>query len=151
MGSPGQPCDGLECAGGSTCVAGQCHLECGGNGQPCCGHACTGTLHCAVDPENGIEVALGTQFTRVDGGLLGSDEDRTFGSGTCGSLQTRSRFAVSKLNSARGQCDKAWWFDPKNEKDCRVTVHFRVSTLASIACSIDVFVNPPPRPQVCSP
>ena len=151
VGSPGQPCDGSSCAAGSTCVAGECHLECGGKSQPCCGHDCTGKLRCEADPDNPVEVALSPQFVRVDGGLLGSDEDKTFGSSSCGPLQTRKRFAVTKLNSTRGECEKAWWFDPKNEKDCRVGVHFSVSTLASIACQIDVFVDPPAKPNVCLP
>jgi hypothetical protein len=94
---------------------------------------------------------LAPEFVRVDGGLLGTDEDRTFGSSSCGALQTRARFAVTRLNAARGQCDKAWWFEPKNEKDCRVAVHFNVSTLASIACKVEVFVDPPPKPDLCMP
>jgi len=151
VGNPGQPCDGSSCAGGSTCVAGECHLECGGKGQPCCGHDCTGKLRCTPDPESGVEAALGSQFVRVDGGLLGADEDRTFGSSSCGPLRTRGRFAVTRLNATRGQCDKAWWFEPKNEKDCRVAVHFSVSTLASIACQVDVFVQPPAQPDLCLP
>ena len=151
VGNAGQPCDGTRCAGGSACVAGECRLECGGFGQPCCGHACTGSLRCATDPENGLEEALVSQFVRVDGGLLGSDEDRTFGSSSCGPLRSRSRFAVTQLNAARARCEKAWWFDPKNDKDCRVTVHFGVSTLASIGCRIDVFTTPPAKPDLCLP
>jgi len=151
VGNPGQACDGSSCAGGATCVAGQCQLECGDKGQPCCGQSCTGSLRCAANPDNGVELALGPQFARVDGGFLGADEDRTFGSSSCGPLLTRRRFAVTKLNSDRAQCEKAWWFDPKNEKDCRVAVHFNVSSLASIACRVDVFVDLPPRPDVCLP
>ena len=151
VGGPGQPCDGSSCAGGSTCVAGECHLECGGKGQPCCGRNCTGSLHCAADPQSGVEVSVPSQFVRVDGGLLGTDEDRTFGSSSCGALSTRSRFAVTALNATRARCEKAWWFDPENEKDCRIGVHFSVSNLASLACRVDLFVNPPPKPDICLP
>jgi hypothetical protein len=151
VGGPGQPCDGSSCAGGSMCVAGECHLECGGKGQPCCGRNCTGALHCAADPESGGELPAPSQFVRVDGGLLGTDEDRTFGNSSCGALSTRSRFAVTALNATRAQCDKAWWFDPKNDKDCRIGVHFSVSSLASLACRVDLFVNPPPKPDICQP
>jgi len=151
VGSAGQPCDQGSCSGGATCVAGECHLECGGKGQPCCGRDCNAKLHCSKDPDGGVETPLAPEFVRVDGGLLGTDEDRTFGSSSCGALQTRARFAVTRLNAARGQCDKAWWFEPKNEKDCRVAVHFNVSTLASIACKVEVFVDPPPKPDLCMP
>ncbi len=151
VGGPGQPCDGVSCGGGSTCVAGQCQVECGGKGQPCCGTSCTGSLRCAANPESGVEEPAPSQFVRVDGGLLGTDEDRTFGSSSCGPLRTRSRFAVTALNATRAQCDKAWWFEPKNDKDCRVGVHFTVSNLASLACRIDLFTNPPPKPDICLP
>jgi hypothetical protein len=87
----------------------------------------------------------------VTGGLLGTDEDQTFGNSSCGALFARKRFAVTKIGAGRGTCDKAWWFDPKNNKDCRVSVHFNVSILGEIRCRVDVFATPPPKPSVCVP
>ena len=58
-------------------------------------------------------------------------------------------FALTKQGSGRGQCEKAWWFDPKNEKDCRVAAHFDVSMFGSIACKIEVFAAPASKPNRC--
>jgi hypothetical protein len=135
VGGADQPCDGERCATGA-CVDGRCRTACGGAGQPCCAkNVCSGALRCTADPESDIEPQLG----------------RIFGASSCGALRTRGRFAVTKLGSGRGQCEKAWWFDPKNEKDCRVAVHFDVSMLGAIACRIEVFAAPRPLPNRCSP
>ena len=112
---------------------------------------CSGALRCQPDPESDIEPQLSTEDVAVGGGLLGTSEDRTFGSSSCGPLRTRGRFAVTKLGSGRGQCEKAWWFDPKNEKDCRVAVNFDVSMLGSISCRVEVFGAPATKPKRCAP
>lgn len=150
VGSPGQPCDGDSCAAGATCVRGECRVECGGKGQPCCvGSACSGQLHCAPNPENSLEHLVFTRDVPLEGGFFGTNEDQTFGSSTCGALRRRARFAVTKLGSGRGDCAKAWWFEPKNEKDCRVGVHFDVGTFGSLTCRVEVFATDPPKPDLC--
>ncbi|HET9955641.1 MAG TPA: hypothetical protein VFQ61_14100 [Polyangiaceae bacterium] len=152
VGGPGQPCDGESCSAGATCVRGRCELECGGRGQPCCGTSeCSGRLRCAEDPEDGLEHSVASQDVSVGGGFFGTSEDRTFGSASCGPLMRRQRFAVTKVAEGRGDCQKAWWFDPKNERDCRVAVHFEVSTFGTASCHVDVFALKPPKPRRCSP
>ncbi|HVY31375.1 MAG TPA: hypothetical protein VHB79_32705 [Polyangiaceae bacterium] len=149
VGGPDQPCDGERCASGA-CVGGRCRTACGGANQPCCANSvCSGALRCSPDPESDIEPQLSSEEVAVGGGLLGTSEDRTFGSSSCGPLRTRGRFAVTKLGSGRGQCEKAWWFDPKNEKDCRVAVHFDVSMLGTISCKVEVFGAPVSKPKRC--
>jgi hypothetical protein len=133
-------------------VRGLCRIECGNKGQPCCGaNECSGKLRCTPDPENGIEHSVSAETVEVSGGLLGTDEDQSFGKSSCGTLRKRQRFAVTKVGSGRGECSKAWWFDPKNDKDCRVGVHFNVSTLGSIQCRIEAFASAPPKPDLCLP
>ena len=150
VGGPGQPCDGETCGGGTVCVRGSCRAECGGRGQGCCARReCSGELRCVPDPQNAIEQAILAENVVVDGGFFGTDEDRAFGSSSCGALRSRSRFAVTKLGSGRGDCPKSWWFEPKNERDCRVSVHFNVSTFGSIQCRVEVFAMPPPKPDIC--
>jgi len=152
VGAPGQFCDGESCGGGATCVRGMCRLECGGRGQPCClDDECSGKLRCGSDPENAGEHSISSQELALSGGLFGTDEDQTFGKSSCGALRRRARFAVTKIGSGRGDCAKAWWFDPKNDRDCRVAVHFNVSTFGSIQCRIEVFARVPPRPDLCLP
>jgi hypothetical protein len=150
IGGPGQPCDAGNCSGGATCVGGVCQLSCGGRKQPCCpDNQCSGKLKCTPDPENAIEYKVAGEDVEVSGGLFGSDEDRLFGDASCGALMTRARFAVSKLESGRGSCDKAWWFEPKNEKDCRVAVHFDVSPLGRVRCRLTAFALAPKKPDIC--
>jgi hypothetical protein len=151
VGGPDQPCDGERCASGA-CVAGRCRTACGGAGQPCCAHdVCSGALRCTPDPESTIEPRLATEDVVVSGGLLGTTEDRVFGGSSCGPLRTRGRFAVTKLGNGRGQCDKAWWFDPENDKDCRVAVHFDVPMVGAIACRVELFAAPQVLPNRCAP
>jgi hypothetical protein len=151
VGGPDQPCDGERCASGA-CVGGRCRTACGGAGQPCCGsNVCSGALRCTPDPESDVEPQLASEQVEVSGGLLGTSEDRVFGNSSCGPLRKRGRFAVTKLGAGRGQCDKAWWFDPKNDKDCRVAAHFDVSVLGTIACRVEVFAAPKALPNRCSP
>jgi hypothetical protein len=151
VGGPDQPCDGERCATGA-CVAGRCRTACGGAGQPCCASSvCSGALRCTPDPESDVEPHLATEDVVVSGGLLGQSEDRIFGGSSCGALRTRGRFAVTKLGSGRGQCDKAWWFDPKNDKDCRVAVHFDVPMVGAIACRVELFAAPRALPNRCTP
>lgn len=107
-------------------------------------------LTCSANPENSIESRVTSDRVDVDGGLLGTNEDQNFGHSNCGRAGTRSRFAVTKIGSGRGTCDKAWWFDPNNEKDCRVAVHFDVSTFGSLSCVVEVFAKPPGKPDVCT-
>ncbi len=150
VGGPGQPCDGSSCSGGATCVAGTCQLSCGGRGQPCCaGAECSAKLKCAQDPENSAELLVAKEDVRVAGGLLGTDEDRLVGGSSCGPLKTRTRFAISQLGGGRGNCDMAWWFDPMNDKDCRVNVHFEVSPLSEVQCHVEAFAYPPRKPDLC--
>jgi hypothetical protein len=150
IGGPGQPCDGFACSGGATCVSGQCQVACGGRGQPCCaGSECSGKLRCTADPSNAIEHGLRPEETEMRAGYLGTDEDVLFGTASCGALQTRARFAVTKLGSGRGNCDKSWWFDPKNERDCRVSVHFDVATFGAVKCRVETFVYAPKKPDLC--
>jgi hypothetical protein len=149
VGGPDQPCDGDRCASGA-CVGGRCRVACGGENQPCCNNdVCGAQLRCMPDPESGVEPQLSSESVAVSGGLFGTNEDRTFGSSSCGPLRTRGRFAVTELGSGRGECQKAWWFDPNNEKDCRVVAHFDVSMLNAIACRIDVFAAPAAKPNRC--
>lgn len=151
VGGPDQPCDGESCASGA-CVAGRCRTACGKADQPCCGsNVCAGALRCAPDAESGIEPQLAREDVVVSGGLLGTSEDRIFGGSSCGPLRTRGRFAVTKLGDGRGQCAKAWWFDPENEKDCRVAVHFDVPMVGAIACRVELFAAPRVLPNRCMP
>ncbi|HWA78195.1 MAG TPA: hypothetical protein VG937_37925 [Polyangiaceae bacterium] len=150
VGGPGQPCDAGSCSGGATCVSGTCQLECGGRKQPCCPDSqCSGKLKCTPDPDNAIEHKVAGEDVEVSGGLFGTDEDRSFGDASCGPLMTRARFAVTKLGSGRGSCEKAWWFEPKNEKDCRVAVHFDVSPFGSVRCRVNAFALAPRKPDIC--
>jgi hypothetical protein len=152
VGGPGQPCDGESCSAGGVCVRGSCQVECGGRGQPCCaGRECAGKFHCTPDPRNSVEHAIHSETVTVEGGFFGTDEDRAFSNSTCGPLRKRARFAVTKIGAGRGDCAKSWWFEPKNEKDCRVGVHFSVSTFGTIECRIDVFATSPPKPDLCLP
>ncbi len=151
VGGPDQPCDGERCASGA-CVGGRCRTACGGAKQSCCANnVCSGALRCTPDPESDVEPQLATADAVVSGGLLGATEDRIFGGSSCGALRTRGRFAVTKLGAGRGQCEKAWWFDPKNEKDCRVAVHFDVPIVGAIACRVEVFAAPSALPNRCTP
>lgn len=151
VGGPDQPCDGESCATGA-CVGGRCRTACGRAEQPCCANnVCSGALRCEADPASDIEQQLAREDVVVSGGLLGTSEDRSFGSSSCGPLRTRGRFAVTKVGDGRGQCDKAWWFDPKNEKDCRVAVHFDVPMVGAIGCRVEVFAAPQPLPNRCGP
>lgn len=152
VGAAGQPCDGETCNGGLSCVRGSCRAECGGRGQPCCpNRQCGGELRCVPDPSNAIERLILSEKLEVEGGFFGTDEDRNFGSSSCGELRKRARFAVTKVGPGRGACERAWWFEPTNDKDCRVGVHFNVSTFGSIQCQVDVFATPPAKPDVCVP
>jgi hypothetical protein len=151
VGGPDQPCDGERCASGA-CVGGRCRMACGGAGQSCCQNSvCAGALRCVADPESDVEPELASEEVTVGGGLLGSSEDRIFGGSSCGPLRKRGRFAVTKLGAGRGQCEKAWWFDPKNEKDCRVAAHFDVSMFGTISCRVEVFAAPSTKPNRCAP
>lgn len=151
VGGPDQPCDGESCASGA-CVGGRCRTACGRADQPCCGNnVCSGALRCAPDPQSDVEARLAREDVVVSGGLLGTSEDRSFGGSSCGALRTRGRFAVTKIGDGRGQCEKAWWFDPKNEKDCRVAVHFDVPIVGAIGCRVEVFAAPRPLPNRCVP
>ena len=98
-----------------------------------------------------MEPQLVSEVVLVEGGLLGTSEDRIFGSSSCGPLRKRGRFAVTKVGTGRGQCDKAWWFDPNNEKDCRVAAHFDVSMFGSISCRVEEFAAPVTKPNRCAP
>jgi hypothetical protein len=150
VGAPGEPCDGQSCSGGAICVDGSCQLSCGGRNQPCCaGSACSGKLKCTADPENALEFRVFSEDVEVSGRLLGNDEDRSFGAASCGPLKTRARYAVTKLESGRGTCEKAWWFEPKNARDCRMSVHFEVSPFGSIRCRVEAFALAPPKPDIC--
>jgi len=129
---------------------GKCRSACGGLRQTCCGgNACSAALRCLPDPEGELEPRVHSEEVKVEGGWLGTGEDRTFGTSSCGPLRTRGRFALTKLGSGRGKCDKAWWFDPSNQKDCRVAAHFDVSTLGNIQCRIEVFAEPAKKPHLC--
>ncbi len=151
VGGPDQPCDGERCSTGS-CVSGRCRTACGQVGQPCCrDRVCSGALRCTPDPKNEIEPRLSSEEVTIGGGLFGTNEDRIFGSSSCGPLLTRGRFALTKLGTGRGECEKAWWFDPENQKDCRVATHFQVSFLGSIFCRIEVFAAPDKKPDHCEP
>ena len=151
VGGPDQPCDGERCASGA-CVGGRCRTACGGAAQPCCaGTHCSGALRCTPDPESDVEPQLALENVVVSGGMFGTSEDRIFGGSSCGALRTRGRFAVTKLGDGRGQCEKAWWFDPKNEKDCRVAVHFDVPIVGAIGCRVEVFAAPRALPNRCAP
>jgi hypothetical protein len=151
VGGPDQPCDGERCTSGA-CVGGRCRTACGRENQPCCaGTSCSGGLRCGADPESDLEAQLLSEVVQVEGGFLGTSEDRIFGSSSCGPLRKRGRFALTKLGAGRGQCEKAWWFDPNNEKDCRVVAHFDVSMLGSISCRIEEFAAPVTKPPRCAP
>jgi hypothetical protein len=150
VGAPGQPCDAQSCSGGATCVEGRCELTCGGRGQPCCAAStCSGKLRCKADPDNALEHRVFAEEVEVGGHIFGTDEDRVFATSSCGALRTRVRFAVTKLGSGRGNCDKAWWFEPKNDRDCRTGVHFDVSPFGSVRCRVEAFALAPPKPDVC--
>ena len=151
VGGPGQPCNNGSCTEGATCVAGTCRVECGGFGQPCCARrGCSGEFHCAPNPRNASETLVLSQRVLVEGGLFGTSEDRVLGLSNCAGLQQRSRHALTKLGTGRGECVKAWWFDPQNARDCRVGVHLQVSTFGSIECQLDVYATPPPEPDICT-
>jgi hypothetical protein len=151
VGGADQPCDGERCASGA-CVGGRCRTACGGGSQPCCpGNVCSGGLRCSPDPESDVEPQLASEVVLVEGGVLGTSEDRVFGSSSCGPLRRRGRYAITKLGAGRGQCDKAWWFDPNNEKDCRVAAHFDVSMFGAISCRIEEFAAPVTKPNRCVP
>lgn len=151
LGGPDQPCDGDKCASGA-CVGGKCRVACGGANQPCCANdVCSSQLKCQPDPESDVEPQLSSESVAVSGNLFGTSEDRTFGASSCGPLRTRGRFAVTELGSARGECEKAWWFDPNNQKDCRVVVHFEVPTVSAIACRVEIFAAPTAKPKRCMP
>lgn len=150
VGGPGEPCDSDKCSGGSVCVAGVCQLSCGGRGQPCCADSgCSGKLKCIANPDNALEYRLASEELEVTGGFFGTDEDRMFGTASCGTLKSRARMAVTRLGAGRGNCDKSWWLEPKNEKDCRIAVHFEVSPFSSVHCRVETFVFPPRKPDVC--
>jgi hypothetical protein len=118
--------------------------------QPCCAaRACSGTLSCATHPHNELDDQVFTTRISEKAGLFGTSEDRTLGTSSCGGLRKRKRFAVTKLGAGRGNCDKAWWFDPNNDRDCRVAVHVNVSTLGSIDCQLEVYARPEPKPDLC--
>jgi hypothetical protein len=85
----------------------------------------------------------------VEGGFFGTNEDRTLGLSSCGGFHRRSRYAITKLGGGRGECVKAWWFDPQNFRDCRVGVHFGASVFSSVECQLDVYATPPPEPELC--
>lgn len=151
VGEPEQPCDQGRCSSAATCVAGTCRAECGAFLEPCCpNRQCSGELHCAPNPKNTVETLVLSQRVTVDAGLFGADEDRGLGLSSCSGLRERSRFAVTKVGDGRGECPQAWWFDPSNSRDCRVGVHFSVSTLGSVECQLDVYATPPPEPDVCA-
>jgi hypothetical protein len=151
VGGPGQPCDGESCASG-ICVDGRCEASCGRNEAVCCpGNTCAKGLRCAMNPENFGERRILTERIAVDGGFFGTDEDRVLSSASCGTLMQRRRFAVTKVGSGRGSCERAWWFDPENERDCRTAVHVSVSPFGSVTCAIEVFAFEPPKPNVCLP
>jgi hypothetical protein len=151
-GGPNQPCDMGNCRSGSTCVDNRCELDCGEKGEPCCpGKRCSGKLRCADNPKNAIEHRTELDVVTVQGGFFGTDEDRAFGSASCGPLFERKRYAVTKLGSGRGNCERVWWFDPKNERDCRASAHFDVSPFASVTCRLEVFATAPAEPNVCLP
>ena len=150
VGEPEQPCDQGRCSSRATCVAGTCRTECGAFLEPCCsGRECSGELRCAPNPKNTVETLVLSQRVTVDAGLFGADEDRGLGLSNCAGLRERSRFAVTKIGDGRGDCPQAWWFDPNNSRDCRVGVHFSVSTLGSVECQLDVYGTPAPEPNVC--
>jgi hypothetical protein len=152
LGGVGQPCDDQRCAEGAACVAGICRVECGGRGQPCCADKqCSGQLKCADNPKNAREVLVLAQRVEVEGGFFGTSEDRTLGLSNCGMFKHRARFAVTKVGAGRGECSKAWWFDPNNAHDCRVGVHYNVSVLGDIQCQLDVYATAPRKPDLCQP
>lgn len=150
VGEPEHPCDQGRCSSAASCVAGTCRAECGALLEPCCANQqCSGELRCAPNPKNSVETLVLSQRVTVDAGLFGADEDRGLGRSSCAGLRERSRFAVTKLGEGRGECPQAWWFDPHNSRDCRVGVHFSVSTFGSVECQLDVYATPPPEPDVC--
>jgi len=151
VGGPDQPCDGERCASGA-CVAGRCRTACGGPNQPCCpAGTCSGALRCSPDPESDIEPQLHREDVTIAGGILGTSEDRVFGTSSCGPLRKRGRFALTKVGAGRGECQKAWWFDPANERDCRVGAHFEVSMFGALACRVEIFAAPSTKPDRCAP
>ncbi len=150
IGGPGEPCDEGRCRPGASCVGGTCQAKCGGAGQPCCAQkSCSGALTCQPHPENALERQVFSTNLVEAGGLFGTNEDRTLSVSSCGGLSKRKRFAVSKVGGGRGDCDRAWWFDPKNDRDCRVGVHVNVSTLGRVECRLEVYATPPPKPNLC--
>lgn len=151
-GGPNQPCDSGSCRAGASCVDDRCELDCGEKGETCCpGKRCGGKLRCADNPKNALEHRTTRETVTVEGGFFGTDEDRAFGSASCGPLFERKRYAVTKLGSGRGNCERVWWFDPKNQRDCRASAHFDVSPFASITCQLEVFATAPPEPNLCLP
>lgn len=151
VGGPGEPCDQGRCRPGASCVGTTCRAECGGHGQPCCAQkSCSGKLSCKANPENARETSVFSTHLVEKGGLFGTNEDRVLSVSSCGDLNKRKRFAISKVGGGRGDCERAWWFDPKNSQDCRVGVHVNVSTLGSVECRLEVYATPPPKPDICS-
>jgi hypothetical protein len=104
-----------------------------------------------MNPENFGERRIVNDRIVAEGGFFGTDEDRVLSSASCGPLMQRRRFAVTKVGSGRGACERAWWFDPENERDCRTAVHVSVSPFGSVTCSVEVFAFEPPKPNVCLP
>jgi hypothetical protein len=151
-GGPNQPCDSGNCRSGASCVDDRCELDCGEKGEPCCpGSRCGAKLRCTTNPKNALEHRMALDVVTVEGGFFGTDEDRAFGSASCGPLFERARFAVTKLGTGRGNCERVWWFDPKNQRDCRVSAHFDVSPFGSVTCRVEVFANAPAEPNLCLP
>ena len=152
VGGAGQPCDGDSCAEGAACVEGRCEASCGRRGAVCCtGNLCAHELRCVTNPQNFEEKRISSDDFTAEGGFFGTDEDRVLSSASCGPAMQRSRFAVSKIGSGRGNCERAWWFDPENEHDCRTAVHVGASAFGSVACRVEVFAFEPPKPNLCMP
>jgi hypothetical protein len=152
VGGPDQPCDGQSCSEGAACVQGRCEASCGRKGTACCpGNQCAHELRCVTNPQNFDEKRISSDDFTTEGGFFGTDEDRVLSSASCGPAMQRSRFAVTKLGSGRGHCERAWWFDPENEHDCRTAVHVSASTFGSVSCRVEVFAFEPPKPNLCMP
>jgi hypothetical protein len=152
VGGPGQPCDGDSCVEGSACVQGRCEASCGRTGAVCCpGNRCSHELRCVSNPQNFDERRISSEDFVAEGGFFGSDEDRVLSSASCGPAMQRNRFAVTKLGSGRGNCDRAWWFDPENEHDCRTAVRVSVSAFGDVSCRVEVFAFEPSKPNLCMP
>jgi hypothetical protein len=152
VGGPGQPCDGESCVEGAACVKGRCEASCGRKASVCCaGNLCAHELRCVTNPQNFDEKRVTSDDFSAEGGFFGTDEDRVLSSASCGPAMQRSRFAVTKVGSGRGSCERAWWFDPENEYDCRTAVHVGVSPFGNVSCRVEVFAFEPPKPNLCMP